>query len=411
MNDNVNTENESSIQKDGEKNMNYYMNKKSCELLLSKIESRLDALRAHPCLILNKNIIRKYGDLVAAYYAELVSLQEFYDKADKLREGYFYVTSIMMEKATGLSDYQQRNVRKKILDMEWVLTKTFDDDQYNYYKINADKVSKDEDGTVPDTTPSIKDRLRKESIVVNKLLIQSVGLRKALLYSELLSRYRYFARINRVTPKGFFYNTVKDLEEATGLSKKQQRSALATLEELSLLQRKNNKRTRSRYFKILLDHTIVPEKKNVEEFSKEGLKSNREKYPNNGDEFLFHDDRNMLEINMDQLNRYLEENKAMDPADKQFVRNTFEYYFDKYYEVFRRDHPVIKKEYVQKYTQKCVDLSRQYDIYDTEFEELIIHHFQANYTQEIDYNIYHFLSETIIGTALFKKGKYGRASL
>jgi len=94
----------------------------------------------------------------------------------------------------------------------------------------------------------------------------------------------------------------------------------------------------------------------------------------------------------------------------QDLRYIYEYYFDKYYEVFRRDHPVIKKEYVQKYTQKCVDLSKKFDLLDTEFEELIIHHFQANYTKKIDYTIYHFLSETIIGTALFKKGYYDKVS-
>ena len=109
---------------------------------------------------------------------------------------------------------------------------------------------------------------------------------------------------------------------------------------------------------------------------------------------------------MDQLDRYLEENKAMDPAYKEVVRNIFDYYFTKYYEVFGRDHPVLKKEHVPKYAQKCADISEQFDLYEDIWEEIIAYHFQTRYTQEIDYNIYHFLSETIIGTALFKKGYY-----
>jgi len=362
-------------------------------------------------VIINKNILRKYGDQVAAYYAELVTQQEFIEKANELRDGYFYMTSAKMQKATGLSDYQQRKVRKKLVDIKWISTRFFDGDQYNYYKINGDKVSKDEEAAGSGSPMgNIKDRLRKGSIVVNKLLIQSVGFHKALLYSELLSRYRYFASINRVTPKGFFYNTIEDLEEATGLSGKQQRSALATLEELSLLQRKNKKPTRSRYFKILLDKAIVPEKKIVEEFSEEGLKSNREKYPNNGDEFVFHDKRDKQDINMDQLTRYLKENKTLEDSEIQMTSYVFNDYFTKFYQAFERDHPVMKKELVSKYVQRFLEISKQFDLYEPLYEELITYHFQANYTQEIDYNIYHFLSETIIGTALFKKGYYENVS-
>ena len=74
---------------------------------------------------------------------------------------------------------------------------------------------------------SLIELLRSDgSIVINKTLAKNIGLNEAIIYSELLSRYCYFSNRNELTADGYFFNTVKDLEDGTTLNEYSQRKAI-----------------------------------------------------------------------------------------------------------------------------------------------------------------------------------------
>lgn len=95
------------------------------------------------------------------------------------------------------------------------------------------------------------------SIIINKALIFSIGLEETIIFFELISRYKYFEERNMLTEEGFFYNTVDDLQLATGLSEKKQKSAITKLEKFKLIETKLMGVPAKRHFKIIDDMVTV----------------------------------------------------------------------------------------------------------------------------------------------------------
>lgn len=103
---------------------------------------------------------------------------------------------------------------------------------------------------------AIVDMLRSDgSITVNKRLIRELGTLEALLYSELLSRYRYFADQDRLTTDGYFYNTIEDLQEGTGMTRRQQDAIIKNLVEAGVLDVSVRGIPAKRHFRISSKHT------------------------------------------------------------------------------------------------------------------------------------------------------------
>ena len=97
----------------------------------------------------------------------------------------------------------------------------------------------------------ILDLLRADgSITINKKLIQLVGLIGAAVYSELASRYHYFKDRGRLTSEGYFFNTKEDLEEATGVTRRQQDTAVKELTEMGIIEMKVMGIPASRHFRF-----------------------------------------------------------------------------------------------------------------------------------------------------------------
>lgn len=104
----------------------------------------------------------------------------------------------------------------------------------------------------------IIDLLRSNgSIVVNKLLAKAIGINAAIMYSELISKYIYFANKGQITEDGFFYNTVENMQEDTTLSKDQQLAAIKVLVKVNLIEQKNRGLPRTRHFKINQNEEII----------------------------------------------------------------------------------------------------------------------------------------------------------
>jgi hypothetical protein len=104
----------------------------------------------------------------------------------------------------------------------------------------------------------ITDLLRNDGFIIyNKNLARNIGVNEAILYSELLSRWNYFKQRGQLTEDGFFFNTVKDLEDGTALSDYQQRRALNSLKEKGLIEMEVRGIPAKRYFRIVEDSELI----------------------------------------------------------------------------------------------------------------------------------------------------------
>ena len=101
-----------------------------------------------------------------------------------------------------------------------------------------------------------EDKLNDEFVIYNRNLARNIGVNEAILYSELLSRWNYFKERGQLTEDGFFFITVKDLEEGTALSDYQQRRALNSLKEKGLIEMEVRGIPAKRYFRIVEDSEL-----------------------------------------------------------------------------------------------------------------------------------------------------------
>jgi hypothetical protein len=95
------------------------------------------------------------------------------------------------------------------------------------------------------------------SIVINKKLMQTLGINETIIYSELISRYAYFEGKNQLTDDLFFFNTAEDLEKGTTLTDFQQRKPIQKLIKLGLIEMDKRGLPCKRYFKIIQDIDVL----------------------------------------------------------------------------------------------------------------------------------------------------------
>lgn len=101
---------------------------------------------------------------------------------------------------------------------------------------------------------TIVDLLRGDgSIIVNKNLVFATNHNTAIMYSELMGKYRYFKRKNQLTSDGYFFNTVDNMRLDTGLAKTAQKNAIENLIELGLIEYELRGAPPKRYFKPIKD--------------------------------------------------------------------------------------------------------------------------------------------------------------
>lgn len=72
-------------------------------------------------------------------------------------------------------------------------------------------------------------------IIVNKDIIKTIGLEEAIILGELTSEYDYWDKQNKLED-GFFYSSVKNIEDNTTLSEHKQRKAINKLKQLGILE-------------------------------------------------------------------------------------------------------------------------------------------------------------------------------
>lgn len=114
-------------------------------------------------------------------------------------------------------------------------------------------------------------------IIANKCLIKRIGLAESILIGELCSQYNYW-RAKKGLEGDWFYSTVSNVEEETGIKRTTQTTILTRLKGLGLLDFKKMGMPPKRYVKLdfakigsMLDDSSVDEKPNVSRCSTEDL--------------------------------------------------------------------------------------------------------------------------------------------
>ena len=87
-------------------------------------------------------------------------------------------------------------------------------------------------------------------IAVNRALIKGLGLNCAVLIGELCSEYNYYSENNQLTNKEWFYSTVPNIEENTGLNKYFQEESIKILKKHNIIETKVMGMPSKRYFRI-----------------------------------------------------------------------------------------------------------------------------------------------------------------
>lgn len=86
-------------------------------------------------------------------------------------------------------------------------------------------------------------------ITVNKDLIKAVGLEQAIIIGELASESYYWAKEGKLE-EGFFFSTIENIEENTGIKEKKQRAALNALQSAGIIEMKLKGIPAKRYIRI-----------------------------------------------------------------------------------------------------------------------------------------------------------------
>lgn len=77
---------------------------------------------------------------------------------------------------------------------------------------------------------------REHYLIVNKTLATAIGLKEAVVLSDLISKYNYFKAANRLSAEGWFFNTYDNIADDTALSIRQVADCSNTLVNLGILE-------------------------------------------------------------------------------------------------------------------------------------------------------------------------------
>lgn len=97
----------------------------------------------------------------------------------------------------------------------------------------------------------ILDFLRSDgSIVINKKLAHEIGLNETIIYSELVSLYKYWKQRDELTEEGWFFCTYENLFENTAIQEKTASRTTNRLVKLGLIKKKRMGLPAKTYYKI-----------------------------------------------------------------------------------------------------------------------------------------------------------------
>lgn len=188
-------------------------------------------------------------------------------------------------------------------------------------------------------------------IIVNKDLIQILGLNEAIILGELCSEYTYWANVNKLEDNEFFYSTRENIQKNTGITPHFQRTAMKNLEEKEIIYTKKKGIPCKTYYKIDEDKVIeflkkaqlLPENPVVDEMNNKTLTEETTSQKQEKQQEINEIDTNNNNINNKKSNK--EEHTHAEPMEtkKQFAEKVF----------------MTQEEYNDLLQQYGVDLTKQ----------------------------------------------------
>lgn len=251
--------------------------------------------------------------------------------------------------------------------------------------------------------------LQSGSIIVNKNLARNIGLDAAILYSEICSKYNYFSQKKELDKDGYFFNTVENMLNDTFLSDYRQREAIKKLKELGLIYYRIRGIPARRYFKVNLNYEPIarltknPSNQNLENSTPKFKVIDLKKLEGNNT-----NPNNPNIINTNILNGLVA--KSIQTCSVNKLKESINYYLEKYEEYMECSHPILKKEKWLEVIEKMQDFGHGniLDIPD-DFNSIIDRYFNTEFpTHPCDRNILHFTSGDIMLNRLYEEERYGQ---
>ncbi|RYI25077.1 hypothetical protein EVU96_25015 [Bacillus infantis] len=215
-------------------------------------------------------------------------------------------------------------------------------------------------------------------ITVNKNLARAMGIDAAIMYSELISKQKYFKDRGQLSEDGYFFNTVENMEADTTLTKYQQAKAIKALVKANLIHQDNRGLPQKRYFKINEDESVIAGI--LLPYSNSTSKSKKTEQLN-----VKEVDGNKNKDNKSKINKGKEIYIISD------VNDVFRFYSQKYFSKFRSEHPAMTEEKLNELTNNYDELSSFLDIDQDTWMKLVDYHFR-NLSPKNNGNILSFLS-------------------
>ena len=271
---------------------------------------------------------------------------------------------------------------------------------------------------------AIIDLLRNDgSVIANKNLAFEIGMKETIVFSELLSKYRYFKQEKMLTADGYFFNTIDNFRLDTTYTGKQQRRAINKLEDLNLIKTDLRGLPPKRYFKPTQDTSLVlkyinngaekrkelkeklAEKADISKNRYNGRINTSEKAETNVPKRSVNNTNKRILNNNTKTNAFSQgKSVCLDTADEK-LNIIFEIYnLLHYFAVKRKELGYETKFTISKWNEYAKKFSQQYS-YETSYDkaitfeidsELIDAYFNRNFSRDIDYNIPHFLQREVL---------------
>ena len=96
----------------------------------------------------------------------------------------------------------------------------------------------------------LDEMFQNDYLRLSRVLIRKFNLNAAVMLSEIYSEYKYWEDRNELQKGGWFYSTVENMANNTGLSKHQQLVACKEMVEYGVVKIKYHGMPKKRYFKL-----------------------------------------------------------------------------------------------------------------------------------------------------------------
>lgn len=192
-------------------------------------------------------------------------------------------------------------------------------------------------------------------IIVNKDLIQILGLNEAVILGELCSEYTYWSNREQLEDNEYFYSTRENLQNNTGITPHFQRIALKNLEEKGIITTKKKGIPCKTFYRIdevkvieyLKKAKIIPKNSDVDEMNN---KTSTEETTSSKQEVQ--QDVNEIDINNNNINNKKEHTHEQPPVEEK-VEEKIEY--AKLVTMTEKEHQDLINTYGEEMTHQLIE--------------------------------------------------------